>query len=181
MTVSSFVRATAAAGVIALAVTACGSSAPQKKSIPPSTTAASSTSVAQASSDSAQLQLESAAGDFNTAWTSFQQRVSTDSQNNDLTLGQGDASSFRTAVFNYDAAVRKISFPSAVIADVYSLEGDDRTAVADLDAASQASGVDAWNQAIDRLSTDIKAVIDANNKVDGELGGTSAGTSSPAS
>jgi hypothetical protein len=167
----------ALAACSALALSACGSDDKKdssKADQPAKTTAKNTEDVAQttttpAPDPHAADDLRTAGSSYNTAFDKFKLRIGVDTKANDLDAAKADAAQFRTSVFEYDAAVRKIGVPTDAQASASVLLGKSRTVIADLDAISQAGGIPDYNRIINRFYGDNKELIDANNSLLAEI------------
>lgn len=89
--------------------------------------------------------------------------------NDQLSAAQADARQFRNALFNWDAAVRQVSFPPAVQPSVNALLDGTRTEIIDFDAIGTATATNLTSVAETALVADGKDVL-ANDKLEAALG-----------
>jgi hypothetical protein len=86
-------------------------------------------------------------------------RMVADAKSQDIPALKTDLASLRDLVFAYDAALRKIPFANAQATAVNTVLDADRTVIADLDAAGQASGATALGHLLtDRIGPDLTAL-----------------------
>src|SRR5205823_2144596 len=114
--------------VAALALAGCGgkssSSSSKSTTVKP---AAPSASSSPAAIKAANQQFQSEVTVVNAARNTFTSRADPDARAGNIAAFQGDAAQYRTAVFNFDGAIRKIQFPSTLQADVNSVLDANKT------------------------------------------------------
>ena len=107
-----------------------------------------------------------------TARDSFKTRVLADLRARNLSATTGDFGRYRDALFNFDAAVRKLGVPDAAGDAVNALLEADRTEIADLDAISSASNFAEISRILStRVQTDDGALTKALHQVSDALTG----------
>ncbi len=112
-------------------------------------------------------QLETAAATYDAGAATFNSRANADVGAGNFSAFKTDVASFRTALFNFDAAVRRITFLPADQHLANALLAADRTELADLDAigsaGSEAQAINLYNRAL----ADNQAVIAAERALYG--------------
>jgi hypothetical protein len=79
---------------------------------------------------------------------------------------KADVAQFRDAVFNFDAAVRKIAPPDAARSDYNALLEAARTTIAGLDAIAQAPGFAEVSRLLStRVAPDSRTLVAAEKKL----------------
>jgi hypothetical protein len=145
---------------------------------PGSKASASSAQGGRASSSQgaiASAQLREANTVQNLAFNQVKPRLAADIGANNLPAAKADVAQIRTTVFDLDASVRKISFPSQFTTDVNSLLTADRKTIIDLDAIGYVSATggqqsDAtFNLLMSHYNRDQATMAATDNKLLGEL------------
>jgi hypothetical protein len=152
--------------ICALAATGCGGGSSKKKS---SSTPATSPSTSTVSAQQARQRYQAAVATEEAARRAFLSRERADARAGNIQALKGDAAQYRTVVFNFDAAVRKIQMPDSVKPDVNAVLDASKTLIADLDAIGEVSGVSEFNRFVDRANADYRALARVSNKVSAEL------------
>ena len=154
--------------VAALALAGCGGKSSSKKSTTAKPAAPSASSSPEAIK-AANQQFHSDVTVVNAARNTFTSRADPDARAGNIAAFQGDAAQYRTAVFNFDGAIRKIQFPSTLQADVNSVLDANKTLIADLDAVGSAKTLSEVNRLNGRANSDFLALKSVGNKLYREL------------
>ncbi|MEA2352049.1 MAG: hypothetical protein QOJ14_463 [Thermoleophilaceae bacterium] len=127
--------------------------------------AAASPSSSSGGGAAAKSKLQSLGGDFNAGQQKFLKRVAADAKAVNLAAVKSDVSQFRDVVFNFDADVRKIKFPSSIQEDVNKMLEGDRSIIAELDAMGAARAFTDFSPLFKRFLKDKGQAIGAINTV----------------
>lgn len=92
-----------------------------------------------------------------------------DAEQGKLAAAQTDASSYRNALFNWDAAVRAITFPAAAQASVNALLDGNRTEIVDLDAVASTTATNLRSAETKAAEDDARGVLQGD-KLESALG-----------
>lgn len=152
--------------ICVLAAVGCGGGSSKKKS---SSTPSTSPSASTVSAQQARRQYQAAVATEEAARAAFLSRERADARAGNLQALKGDAAQYRTVIFNFDAAVRKIQMPDSVKVDVNGVLDANKTLIADLDAIGEVTGVPEFNRFVDRANADYRALATVSNKVSSEL------------
>lgn len=117
----------------------------------------------------AKIALAEAARAYNQGAAAFNLAVRTDARAGNLPAFKSDVAAFRTVLFQFDAAVRKIRFSASVQSLVTALQSADRTEIADLDAIRSATSSSEALRLYARMVKDNPAVIEAQHKLNAAL------------
>ena len=99
------------------------------------------------------------ADEVNDAIDTFDARVANDLGAGNLEAVKADAAKLRTAIFDFDAALREIPFPDALTGDVNAVLDANGTVIADLDAVGGAATVSEAGDLVDRFREDFKNLL----------------------
>ncbi|MEZ5112224.1 MAG: hypothetical protein R2693_01720 [Nocardioidaceae bacterium] len=160
----------ALASVLALALTACGSSEPKSKQAD----AKSVSKPAASAVATAQKQLMSADRAYNKTMSELSQRTETTVADQIDTIRQA-----RTAVFGYDAAVRKIKMPETATTEVNAFLTASAALIAKYDAQSAVTTADAFKSANAATTTAYAAFTEAVSSLSDKIGALAEEESKP--
>jgi hypothetical protein len=155
--------------ICAVAATGCGGGSAKKKSSSTASAPSTSTSASTVSVQQARQAYQAAVVTEEAARAAFLKRERADARAGNLAALKGDSAKYRTVVFNFDAAVRKIQMPDSVKTDVNSVLDANKTLIADLDAIGDVPNVSEFNRFVDRANADYRALAKVSNKLSAEL------------
>jgi hypothetical protein len=165
----------------ALAIAGCGGGGSKKKSPSTATVPATSTTASSDSAKEALRQYQNAVFAAILGRRNFLSREKADARANNLDALKGDAAQYRTVIFNFDGAIRKIQMPASVQTDLNTVLDANKTLISDLDAIGGVPNSTEFNRFVHRVNSDYNALAVASDKVSGELRQLSGGTSSTTS
>jgi hypothetical protein len=162
-------RLTFALLICALAATGCGGGGSKKKSSSTASQPATTTPAPTASAQQAKQEFQAALLTETAGRAKFLARERTDARAANTAALKGDAAEYRTVVFDFDGAIRKIQLPDSVKADLNAVLDANKTLISDLDAIGETTTVSEFNRFVDRVNADYRARRAASDKVNAEL------------
>lgn len=114
-------------------------------------------------------QLEAVTNTLTKVETDWDTSSTKDEKAGNVPAAQADAAVLRQNIFDYDAFIRKTTFPQTVSTEVADVLGADKVVIADLDAVGAASTTDEYNRVINAVIPDYKALASAVDALESAL------------